>query len=252
MTDMKRLLDHGATGFEAMLLGQAAEEQPDNARLVTMLAVMPSASTLVGAHVSHSASTAARPAAGGTTGTSGVSGLTLAGIGLGGGALVLAGLWMTLLDSSEQPERNEQLDRSEQSKASESRAAGTSLILEPTSEPKRINEAVVALELSPNSSSGTATEGAAADSETPKPSKVPVRRTSSATAAPSAPTKAQAPSSLREEISLLERVRAQIAQGDKSAALAGLRRYRSNFPQGILKAEAIVLDARAQKLSPGE
>ena len=98
MTEMKRLLDHGATGFEAMLLGQAAEEQPDDARVARMLAAMPSVgvatatSSTLGTEMAGGATTGGATA--GNAGATGVSGGMLAGLGLALGALLLAGFWI--------------------------------------------------------------------------------------------------------------------------------------------------------------
>jgi hypothetical protein len=51
---------------------------------------------------------------------------------------------------------------------------------------------------------------------------------------------------LREEIALLDRVRAAASRGDQHGARAALSRYRTRFPDGVLRAEANILSQRLQ------
>jgi hypothetical protein len=60
-------------------------------------------------------------------------------------------------------------------------------------------------------------------------------------------TRAAEPSSvatLREEIALLDQVRAAASSGDPRGARAALGRYRARFPDGVLRAEAKILADR--------
>ena len=260
MTEMKRLLDHGATGFEAMLLGQAAEEQPDDARVARMLAAMPSVGVAAGAGSTAGTGMAGGNAAGGTAagnaGATGVSGSMLAGIGLALGSLLLAGLWMnqradendsgapeaTTIEAPERPWTGAVLGEASQSdvaSAASSREDESEKATE-LSPAKNPSPEVVPKKSSQSSATQVASPGARAEPVVSEPAAAPEQ----AVIAP------KTPSSLREEISLLEGVRAQIARGEKSAALARLSRYRAKFPQGTLAAEARVLSTRALKLAP--
>jgi hypothetical protein len=63
-------------------------------------------------------------------------------------------------------------------------------------------------------------------------------------------TRAAEPSSvatLREEIALLDQVRAASSSGDPRGARAALGRYRARFPDGVLRAEAKILADRLQR-----
>jgi hypothetical protein len=51
---------------------------------------------------------------------------------------------------------------------------------------------------------------------------------------------------LREEIALLDGVKAALQRGDREQARQGLDTYRARFPDGILRTEANVLRRRAQ------
>jgi outer membrane protein assembly factor BamD (BamD/ComL family) len=64
--------------------------------------------------------------------------------------------------------------------------------------------------------------------------------------------KAAAPSpvvNLRDEVALLEQVRAALRGGQVETALRRLARYDARFPQGALREEAVVLRMEALKAS---
>lgn len=309
MTEMKRLLDHGATGFEAILLGQAAEEQPSDVGLARMLAVLPGTvvaagsalaagsvvavetSTVTAGTISSTSVSSVASVAGAATrwtagaGASSMSVWGIAGVGVVLGSLLIAGFWGTQGDEAvteappnsaldaklkagaastlihESPSRHG--DRAELGRSAElGRAAELGRSAELGRAEVRSNEerSIVQdapVRLSPGvqspspdqrfvtSRSSRSVASQASSGEV----KSDVSGVISSRVVPSAQAES---SSLREEISLLEAVRAHIAGGDQAAAFAGLNRYRAKFPQGTLATEARTLDLRARSLPSGK
>jgi hypothetical protein len=100
---------------------------------------------------------------------------------------------------------------------------------------------------------GLVAGGLAIHSSEPAPL-TPASTLASEPPAPPAPVDAPAPSAaasreLREEIDLLDRVRAALAQRDARAASALLESYANRFPEGMLTREATVLRARAAQVA---
>lgn len=63
-----------------------------------------------------------------------------------------------------------------------------------------------------------------------------------------APAEAAGDGQLREEIALIDGVRAALQRGDREQARARLATYRERFPDGILEREAKVLQRRAAEM----
>lgn len=218
MKDPERLLDHGATSEELRLLRAGLTEEPGiegKQRLAAALGIG------MGVWSATSTASAATKAAGKggagtiTAGTKlGVKGLVV----LAGGISLSAVALVTMLGSPDS-------------------VTESAPVHVPSAAPAPVATA------SPDPTAEVATEPSSIEAapapEVPKAA-VPSRRGAASTPSASADS-----ASIAREIALVDEVRTLVARGQSSAALGAISNYRKEFPRGVLRQEATLLQIEA-------
>lgn len=216
MTDPVRLMDQGATDLERALIDSAAEEMPSGALSKRMLVGLTSAAAL-GAASTTTAYAATKSATALSTIKWGLGGIAALALGWGG---YVASQDDATSSDAKNPVSQGSAPRAPQSAERATNGEGTA---------DETNAAAPA-------SMDEAAKGAATIEEPLAPARSPSSRAA-----------ASEPDQLRAELSLLDRARSALKNGDADGALSAVSAYERKFPQGALRQEATVLKVEALK-----
>jgi hypothetical protein len=220
MKDPERLLDHGATSEELRLLRAGLTEEPGIEGKQRLAAALGLGVSAWAATSTASAATKAVSKVGAGASAGGKLGLKWL-LALAGGVSVGAAALVVMLGNP-----------AEVSESTTSRATSTS-------EPQAPAVAVT--------SSDTTTSGVSLE---PAPSEAPAAVEAPKIAPTSRPGSATTPApadsaSIAREIEAVDQVRTLVSRGQSSAALSAIGKYRKEFPRGVLRQEATLLQIEA-------